>query len=89
MIDNGSDLKHRVPQANFTVHDARYIKKVVHQPCQMVDLPVYHFVSPLHDGAGCTGFVHHVKGISNRSERVTEFMAEHGEKFILTHGCMT
>src|SRR5262249_23494414 len=88
LMDDSCDLKRRLPKVDLAVHDARYIEQVIDYPSQTVDLSIDHLARPVHFEIGNIRVLHDLEDVSNRREGIAEFMAEHGEKFVLTSVCI-
>ena len=70
-------------QIDLAAHDARDIQQIVHQAAQVGHLPFDDFLRPAHARLIQLQTAEDMGGIADRRQRVSQFMRQHGEEFIL------
>ena len=70
-------------KADFALNDAGYVEQVVHQAGKMIHLTIDDIARTTDPLLFRFQSSHDLNGVSNRGERIPEFVAQHREKLVL------
>ena len=70
-------------QFDLAPHDTGHVEQVVHQPDQLVDLPLHHLPCPLDGVAASTSALAGFARVADRGQRVAEFVGQRRQELVL------
>ncbi len=80
MVPRSTDL---LAQADAAAGDAGDVEQVVHQPGQVLDLPLHHLARGLEARVDGLDLAHQLDSVADRGERVAQLVGQHGEELVL------